>query len=51
MFGFNHAHVGGLLANRWKLAATVQAAVMYHHSPATNRDDCRSHYGMISGIN
>ncbi|MBM4061691.1 MAG: HDOD domain-containing protein, partial [Planctomycetes bacterium] len=35
VFGFNHAHVGGLLANRWKLAAAVQAAVMYHHSPAT----------------
>ena len=39
MFGFNHAHVGGVLANRWKLAPTVQAAVMYHHSPATNPDD------------
>jgi HD-like signal output (HDOD) protein len=39
VFGFNHAHVGGLLANRWKLADTVQAAVMYHHSPATNPED------------
>jgi len=39
VFGFNHAHVGGLLANRWKLAPTVQAAVMYHHSPATNAED------------
>ncbi len=39
VFGFNHAHVGGLLANRWKLASTVQAAVMYHHSPATNAED------------
>lgn len=39
IFGFNHAHVGGLLANRWKLAANVQAAVMYHHSPATNAED------------
>lgn len=38
-FGFNHAHVGGLLANRWKLAPAVQAAVMYHHSPATNPED------------
>ncbi len=38
-FGFNHAHVGGLLANRWKLAPNVQAAVMYHHSPATNAED------------
>jgi HD-like signal output (HDOD) protein len=39
LFGFNHAHVGGLLANRWKLAENVQAAVMYHHSPATNAED------------
>jgi HD-like signal output (HDOD) protein len=35
VFGFNHAHVGGLLANRWKLAPNVQAAVMSHHSPPT----------------
>ncbi len=39
VFGFNHAHVGGLLARRWKLADTVQAAVTYHHSPATNPED------------
>lgn len=39
VFGFTHAHVGGLLANRWKLAPLVQAAVMYHHSPATNAED------------
>lgn len=39
VFGFNHAHVGGLLAQRWKLAETVQAAVTYHHSPATNAED------------
>lgn len=38
-FGFSHAHVGGLLAQRWKLAESVQAAVMYHHSPATEADD------------
>jgi HD-like signal output (HDOD) protein len=39
LLGFNHAHVGGLLASRWKLADAVQAAVMYHHSPATNAAD------------
>lgn len=38
MFGFTHAHVGGLLAQRWKLAADLQAAVMYHHSPATQAE-------------
>lgn len=39
VFGFNHAHVGGLLAGRWKLPHAVQAAVTYHHSPATNAED------------
>ncbi|GAB4160766.1 MAG: HDOD domain-containing protein [Planctomycetota bacterium] len=39
LFGFTHAHVGGLLASRWKLAEPVQAAVMYHHSPATTAED------------
>jgi HD-like signal output (HDOD) protein len=39
VFGFHHAHVGGLLAERWKLAPTVQAAVMYHHTPATTPED------------
>lgn len=38
LFGFSHAHVGGLLAQRWKLAPTLQAAVMYHHSPGTEAE-------------
>ena len=33
LLGFTHAHVGGLLAQRWKLSADLQEAVMYHHSP------------------
>lgn len=31
VFGFDHAQVGGLLANRWKLAPAVQEAVAHHH--------------------
>ncbi|MCB9870677.1 MAG: HDOD domain-containing protein [Planctomycetes bacterium] len=38
LFGFSHAHIGGLLAQRWNLAPILQAAVMYHHSPGTNPD-------------
>jgi putative nucleotidyltransferase with HDIG domain len=34
VFGFDHAHVGGLLAQRWKLPQAVQAAVRYHHGEA-----------------
>ncbi len=32
LFGFDHAQVGGLLANRWKLAPAVQEAVVNHHA-------------------
>jgi len=32
VFGFNHTHVGSMLADRWKLAPAVQAAVRHHHS-------------------
>ena len=39
LFGFSHAHVGGLLARRWNLAPVLQAAVMYHHSPGTEAED------------
>ena len=33
LFGFSHAHVGGLLAQRWQLSEALQEAVRYHHSP------------------
>lgn len=35
LFGFSHAHVGGLLAERWKLSESIQAAVAFHHSPGS----------------
>lgn len=39
LLGFSHAHVGGLLAQRWKLSRDLQVAVMYHHSPASDAED------------
>lgn len=36
VFGFDHAHVGGVLARRWKLAQDVQDAVLFHHSRDTD---------------
>jgi HD-like signal output (HDOD) protein len=39
LLGFSHAHVGGLLAQRWKLAPILQSAVMYHHSPGPEAED------------
>ncbi len=36
LFGFSHAHVGGLLAERWKLSFALQTAITYHHSPGAD---------------
>lgn len=36
VFGFSHAHVAGVLAKHWRLAPSLQEAVMYHHSPGTD---------------
>ena len=38
LFGFTHAHVGGLLAKHWKLSDKLAAAIMYHHSPGTDAE-------------
>ena len=39
IFGFSHAHVGGLLAKKWNLAPVLQTAVTFHHSPGTDPKD------------
>lgn len=33
VFGFSHAEVGGLLADKWGLTPAMVAAVTYHHRP------------------
>lgn len=33
VLGFDHADVGGLLLQEWKLPATLEEAVKYHHRP------------------
>ncbi len=37
-FGFTHADVGGMLADRWKLSDELQAAIWFHHSPSTESE-------------
>lgn len=32
-FGFNHADLGGMLLERWKLPTVLQDAVQWHHAP------------------
>jgi HD-like signal output (HDOD) protein len=33
ILGFDHAEVGGLLADCWSLTPTVRNAILYHHNP------------------
>jgi len=33
LFGFDHADVGGALANRWALPINLQECIVYHHNP------------------
>ncbi|GJM19453.1 MAG: hypothetical protein DHS20C14_16660 [Phycisphaeraceae bacterium] len=41
MFGFDHAEVGGLLAEKWKLPPVVVEAVRWHHHPEKAPNDHR----------
>ncbi len=50
VFGFHHAHVGGLLARRWKLPEAVQTAVLHHHGHATSAED-QAHGFLIKAAN
>ncbi len=34
VFGTNHAEIGGILLERWKLPPEVHAAVRFHHDPS-----------------
>lgn len=34
IFGFDHAEVGGELAQRWSLPTNIQECIAYHHNPA-----------------
>jgi len=33
IFGFNHAHIGSVLAETWHLPEKLQNAIRFHHSP------------------
>ena len=39
VLGFTHAHVAGLLAERWNLSPDLQIAVSYHHSSGTDAEE------------
>ncbi len=39
--GMSHPEVGGELARRWQLPATLQAAIRYHHAPKEAPEELR----------
>lgn len=38
VLGYDHAEVGGELAARWKLPASLQECIRYHHRPSSARE-------------
>ena len=38
LFGFDHSHVGGLLAKKWGLPKALENAIRYHHDVASDED-------------
>ena len=38
VLGYDHATVGGVLADKWNLSKVVRHAIMYHHSPELDGD-------------
>jgi len=48
-FGFDHAEIGSVLLNRWKLPATVVDAVLCHHEPGHAEGDASLAYAVAFG--
>jgi len=42
MFGFDHSHVGAMLADKWALAPVIADAVRYHHDPMSDDENQQS---------
>jgi HD-like signal output (HDOD) protein len=38
LFGFDHSHIGGILAERWNFSPIIKHAIRYHHSPAEDEE-------------
>lgn len=49
--GFNHCDVGKLLARKWKLSASLIAAIGYHHSPDAVPDSMSEHRPLCELVN
>lgn len=50
LLGFNHAHLGALVARKWKLPHSVANAILYHHNPGMAPADVK-HCAVVSLAN
>ncbi len=39
LFGFNHAEVGGMIAESWDLPLSIKEAITYHHNPTEAKEE------------
>lgn len=44
VFGFNHAHVGGVLAESWHLPENLHNAIVFHHNPKDSKTNKEQNY-------
>ena len=44
VFGFNHAHIGGLLAENWHLPKNLHNAIRFHHNPGDSKENKEQNY-------
>jgi HD-like signal output (HDOD) protein len=38
LYGFTHAHIGGMVADRWGLQGLTKSAIRYHHTPLEDEE-------------
>lgn len=51
IFGFDHALVGKVIAEKWKLSATLNEALCYHHDPEAASESCRKLVAIVALAN
>jgi putative nucleotidyltransferase with HDIG domain len=50
MLGFNHCHVGGLIARKWKLPKNLETVAEFHHAEDFSVIDDKSHENLCKVI-
>jgi HD-like signal output (HDOD) protein len=50
-FGLNHGEVGGMIADKWNLSATMRAGLCYHHAPEQADPSAQTLVSLVSLAN